>query len=108
MPLVDIRFVPQSKRYQWNKDVLETTYGDRYHWVQELGNTLYREALTSTFTEPKIELYKPKEGLEMLMDILEEHGHAAIFCACSNYERCHRAVVAKMAKDQYGVKIVHL
>jgi hypothetical protein len=107
-PLVDIRFTPNSKRWQYTQEVMKAQYGKNYIWIRELGNETYKESLSGKFTDPQIKLHNPRVGLNKLMDILEQHGHAAIFCACAKYEHCHRAFVAGLARQQYAVKVVHL
>lgn len=107
-PIVDVRFNPSSKRWQWNYDALVVSLGDRYTWIRELGNELYQEALSGKFTEPHIKLSSPEIGLVKLSEILHVKGRAAIFCACNDKKRCHRIEVARLASDQLHVKVVHL
>lgn len=109
IPLVDIRFNPTSKRWEWTQDSLQSRLASLYTWIPELGNELYKGALTGKFTEPRIKLHAPDTGLVRLKgEVLDKYGRAAIFCACANKTTCHRMTVAGLAQEQLGVKVVHL
>jgi hypothetical protein len=69
-PIIDIRFHPESKRYQWKKEALQKKLGTQYTWLQELGNEWYKQALTGAYTEPHIKLHAPDEGMVKLQNIL--------------------------------------
>src|SRR6266702_38632 len=84
VPIVDIRFSPTSRRYEWTQEALSKKLGSQYSWVQDLGNENYRAALSGKFTEPHIKLHAPDVGLARLQTVLGERGRAAIFCACAN------------------------
>ena len=107
-PVVDIRFSPYSRRWQYNQSVLSTRSGIIYHYIGELGNELYKEALTGNYTEPHVKLHDPECGLVKLQAILETHGRAALLCACASHTRCHRSTVADLARERLFVKIIHL
>lgn len=107
-PIVDVRYSPTSKRWEWTQEALSERLSWQYVWIQSLGNELYKEALSGKFTEPYIKLHAPDSGLARLKEVLDEHGRAAIFCACSNKAACHRMMVAELARKAYGVKVVHL
>lgn len=112
VPLVDIRYKPYSYTHpQWRKEYLEHLSGITYYWVPELGNELYREALSGTFQEPQIKLHSPEEGIRKMEEILQKHRHAAIFCACATPTSCHRSVVAHLLLEKVPdlkIKIVHI
>lgn len=107
-PLVDVRYHPASRNYRYTQDALQRRLGGLYVWIQELGNELYKEALTGAYDEPHIKLHAPDYGIARLQAVLEQHGRAAIFCACNNRIKCHRIAVAQLAKEQLGVKVYHL
>lgn len=107
-PIVDIRFNPDSKNWKWKQAAIAARDGIIYHHIQALGNDLYKDALSGQFTEPHIKLHDIDTGLAALGAILQEHGRAAIFCACSSKTKCHRIEVARLAKERLGVQIVHL
>jgi nicotinamidase-related amidase len=107
-PVVDVRYKPTSKRWQWTQEALQTRLCAQYTWIQELGNEMYLEALNGKFKEPHIKLHAPEIGLTKLKTILDEHGRAAIFCACASKKTCHRIAVAELAKEQFGVTVTHL
>lgn len=107
-PLIDVRMSPDSKNWRYTQDAMRNRSGIIYYHVGELGNELYKEALTGQFTEPHVRLHQPQEGLAKLKEILDTHGRAAIFCACSSHARCHREQIARLAQEQLHVKVIHL
>jgi uncharacterized protein (DUF488 family) len=108
IPIIDTRYTPDSKRWQWKKEHLERIQGLTYHWIQELGNLKYKEALTGKFTEQVIEIKDIDVGIQKLADVLKRHGKACLLCACADKNRCHRRIVAQEAKNQLGVNVVHI
>lgn len=107
-PIVDVRYSPNAKQYQWTKEALESRAGIIYYWLQDLGNELYKEALTGQFKEPHIRLHNKVNGLIELALILERHNRAALMCACSSKKICHRIEVAALARERLGIQVVHL
>jgi uncharacterized protein (DUF488 family) len=105
-PFVDVRFNPDDGTWQWKREYLRQQSGMRYHWIKNLGNSKYQASMQSA--EPIIEIADMDMGLEELAVILEQHGRAAIFCACADRKRCHRMTVAQEAQARLGVHIVHL
>jgi uncharacterized protein (DUF488 family) len=105
-PFVDVRFNPNDGKWQWKREYLRQQPGMRYHWIKNLGNAKYQASIQSA--EPIIEIVDMDAGLEELAPILDEHGRAAIFCACANGKRCHRMHVALAARERLGVQVVHL
>ena len=108
-PIVDVRFMPKSiGHYTWNKEALEQKEWLTYYWLQDLGNELYKDALTGQFQEPNIRLHDEVNGLIKLAAILDRHGRAALMCACSSKKTCHRIMVADLAKERLEVQVIHL
>jgi uncharacterized protein (DUF488 family) len=108
-PIVDVRYNPTSKRWEWTQEALRAKLGTLYIWIEELGNENYRAALSGKFTEPHIKLHAPERGIARLQTVLDERDRAAIFCACANKNTCHRMSVAALAQEQIpGLKVVHL
>lgn len=108
VPVVDIRYNPDSRRPEWKRAYLERVKGLSYQWIQDLGNELYKEAITGKFTEPHIKLHNSDRGIELLQQILVVHDHVAIFCACTS-RTCHRFTVAELAAIKMPeLKIEHL
>jgi uncharacterized protein (DUF488 family) len=107
-PIVDVRFSPDARQYQWTKEALESRAGIIYYWIRDLGNENYKSALTGKFQELRIKIHDKATGLIELSAILDEHGHAALMCACSSKKTCHRIEVASLAKERLGVQVIHL
>lgn len=108
IPLVDIRYKANSRRWQYGGTMLKQRLGDLYHWIPELGNENYVEALSGQWREPNVKLSDPEVGFARLKLILDANGRAAIFCACSSSKTCHRRLVAEMARERFGVQVTHL
>jgi hypothetical protein len=108
IPLIDIRFRPVAKNHRYMPDAFRSRPGAIYIYIHELGNENYKAALNGKFEETDILIPHMDVGLSCLNDVFDEHGKAAIFCACSSRKTCHRAVVAQAAHERYGVKVVHL
>jgi uncharacterized protein (DUF488 family) len=108
IPCVDIRYSPTSNKAACLGETLCQRDGIIYYAVPELGNKRYVENLNGTFQEAVIEIANLERGLDILKSILDEHGKAAIFCACASWEHCHRGLVADEAHNLFGLEIVHL
>jgi uncharacterized protein (DUF488 family) len=106
-PFVDVRNNPDDGKWEWKREYLRQQQSRMlYYWIKNLGNAKYQASMQSV--EPIIEIVDMDSGLEELAPILEEHGRAAIFCACANGKRCHRMHVALAARERLGVQVVHL
>ncbi len=82
--VVDSRFNPVSRwATQWSRIPLQRVLGDRYLWLQEFGNSAYKDN--------KIKLVNPASGLAYLESINESR--AIILCACADGQTCHRTQV---------------
>jgi hypothetical protein len=107
-PVVDIRYKPCSRHWQYNQDVLSCRSNLLYYWIEELGNEHYKEALTGRYSEPRIKLHNARAGLVRLKAILDQHGKAALLCACASPATCHRRMVADLAAKHLGCHVIHL
>lgn len=102
MMLMDIRLKPVSRwRPVWNRDALSAAWKRRYFWVGfKLGNKNYNNDLP-------IELVDPS-GVSSITELLRQDQSVVLLCACKDYERCHRKVVAELVRQQLpGVEIEH-
>jgi len=107
-PLVDIRYNPTSRHWQYTQDALSKRAGDLYFHLVELGNENYQSALDGKYQEPGVKFHDLETGLIRLSVLLSDYGRAAIFCACSSKKTCHRIRVAELAKERLGVWVIHL
>jgi uncharacterized protein (DUF488 family) len=107
-PVVDIRYKPVSRQWQYNQQVLSGRSGILYYWIEELGNERYKEALSGKYSEPRIKLHNVRAGLVKLKAILDRHGKAALMCACAAATTCHRRTVADLAAERLGYHVIHL
>jgi uncharacterized protein (DUF488 family) len=86
--VVDIRLVPQSRfTPQWRQKNLQTLFGENYLHIKELGN--------KGFKEKRIEIADPEAGFDILLQIKRD---MILLCACKDYEKCHRKVIAEELK----------
>lgn len=105
-PVVDVRFSPTSTKYAYTQEILRHRDNIIYYHIPDLGNEWYKEARKTS--GPYIQLHAQETGLAALKEILDAYGRAAIFCACNNKTTCHRMLVARLAHEQFGVKVIHL
>ena len=86
--VVDIRLVPQSRfTPEWRQKNLQTLFGESYLHIKELGN--------KGFKEKRIEIADLEIGLEVVTQIKQD---MILLCACKDYEKCHRKVIAEELK----------
>jgi uncharacterized protein (DUF488 family) len=97
--LFDIRFSPMSRIPHWRRSALESLLGDRYRWVQALGNRNYKNG-------GRIELVDYEAGLrEIETNLVMNNRPVILMCACKDYSLCHRSMLAVMlSKVGYKVK----
>lgn len=108
IPVIDIRYSATSNNKRYSGEAIAARKGIVYTHIPALGNTRYIENLNGSFVEPIIEIANMDAGLDVLYQIVMKHGNAAIFCACSSVERCHRKLVAQEAHNLFGWQVVHL
>lgn len=104
--LVDIRATPRCKwEPAFNRNSLAEDYRGQYLWLgDELGNKNYRPE----DREKGIQLVKPESGIPRLMLGLEKGFTLVLFCACREYESCHRHTVVDLLQARVpGLEIVH-
>jgi uncharacterized protein (DUF488 family) len=94
MILVDIRLAPRSRWFPgWNKNQLQTCWGDRYRHVPALGNVHYKDR------QKGIQLADAAAGVAWVVDVLQQGYDVVLLCACVNEATCHRALVAQLVHD---------
>lgn len=103
-PVVDIRKIPTSKRYEWTQEALKAQSELLYYWIEDLGNN--NHALRGM---APIEIANMDRGMVELGRILNEHGRVCLMCACASPDACHRLTVADEAERRFpGVRVTHL
>ena len=108
IPLVDIRMSRYAgfTRDQWSDPFVEKV-APVYYWVQALGNSSYQESRQSQ--TPVLTYVNLEVGLARFDTILDDHGKAAICCACAGVNRCHRKDVAAHAQKRLScLRVFHL
>lgn len=98
VPIIDVRYSAASHNWRYTGDAIGRRNGIVYAHISELGNTRYIENLNGDFREPVVEIANLEAGLDALYTILMQHRQAAIFCACSSVEHCHRRLLAQEAR----------
>lgn len=90
--LIDIRFSTKSMRKPaWSGSALRARYGNRYLWIQELGNVNY-------YNGGPIKLHNPDDGISRLVRGLQKGYNLILLCTCSTHETCHRKEVVDRLK----------
>lgn len=100
--VIDIRFLPVSRRACWGLMDLRRTLveaGIAYASVRELGNVNFREPSLP------IQLKAPEPGMRLLMHALR-HGNQILLCGCKEFRGCHRVTVGELAARE-GVEVIH-
>lgn len=90
--IVDIRHSPRSRKPAWNRADLQAVLGDRYVHVPELGNTAHGTG--------RIAVADMDAGLARVRAI--ERPWAVLFCACREFNTCHRWTVHHSAVTKRG------
>ena len=97
--VVDTRYSPRSRDPQWARSALQRVLGDRYEWMPEFGNVLY--------TTDAIKLNDPEAGIDRIRPVIEDQP-VVLLCMCPRWSRCHRADVAALLSERFGVAVHHL
>ena len=108
--LIDIRLFAQSAGRGWPGSVLAARFGQHYQHVPALGN-LYEQSGTCA-----IQIADPSRGVQQALTLLERHqhrshanGHLLLLCACADWRRCHRQVVAHLLRGAIpGSQVAHI
>ncbi len=101
--LVDLRFSPASRwKPAWNRARLEQQWGTRQYLFlgHSLGNIHYQD-----HSKP-IELANRDRGVRLIKGLFEAGYTPVLFCACKDYDQCHRKVVVELLKE-YIPGLVH-
>ena len=127
--LIDTRHSPCASQlsptshygaHDWNLQTGDTgiaailqSHEIRYRWLVELGNpqkndhamTVLREHLASAD-----EKWPVNRGLALLAKILLASGPCALLCACADWRKCHRTVIAEAARERFpelAIEVAH-
>lgn len=85
--------------------------GIDYLWLVELGNpqktdpsmTILREQVTSCDHR-----WPVTRGLKLLAETLRQSGPCALLCACPDFRRCHRTVIADAVRERHPELVVEI
>ena len=99
--LLDTRYSPYSSwSPAWNRQELQTTYGERYRWDQRLGNVNYRRR------DCGIRLaYGHEQAIQEAAALLCQGTTIVLLCACADPRVCHRSYVAKLIQDAVNARL---
>ena len=104
--VIDVRSYPSSKRNpQFNRDAISQACADRgldYAWISTLGGKMgggIEQMLATPQGEAAIQ--------QLVAQYCQEGQLYVMMCAESDYQRCHRSVIASEVVRR-GVKVVHL
>ncbi len=93
--LIDIRYYPSSRwRPEWSRKRLMERFAQNYCHLRELGNVNYRSS------ELPIELLDAKVGISQIASLLFEGRDICLLCACADWQKCHRRVVAELLQNE--------
>ena len=98
--IFDCRYNPFVKSEDWSKSGLEIAFQNRYKWVKEFGNVLYKTN--------DILLNDLKRGLDKFEIVFKKNIPVILLCCCEKSEYCHRLVVAKHISKKFDLEIVNI
>lgn len=99
--LLDIRYVPTSRRPEWRREALRTLLGaGGYQHEPALGNANYKSSAP-------IRLAAPERALSPVARTLAQRP-VVLLCACRDWQTCHRAVAAAFLAERLGAPVEHL
>ena len=101
--IIDIRYYPSSRwRPEWSRKRLMERFASNYCHIRELGNVNYR------FPKLPIKLLDADFGISRIVSLLREGRDVCLLCACSDWRKCHRRVVAELLQNEIvGIQAVH-
>ena len=101
--VIDVRYRPfgRGRNQAWSRRTLQSRFSARYAWIEDLGNTIYRNG-------GQVVLAAPERGIERLRATVQEGLQPLLLCACESVADCHRTVVAAQLGTRFGWDVVHL
>ena len=100
--VIDVRFSPNSYSSFWGKDYLKDLFGDSYIHIKELGNKNYSDK-SLEFDIPGLE-----NGSKKVIELLEMGFDCILMCSCSDYNKCHRKIVAEYICEKTNCELINL
>ncbi len=102
--LVDIRYFPSSRwKPEWSRKQLIERFAPNYWHVRELGNVNHH-----SFDQP-VQLLDARQGVSRIVPLLRQGRDICLLCACADWHRCHRRMVAELLQRELGdIQLVHL
>ncbi len=101
--LVDIRYSRRSYLDEWSGSSLRRHFRQSYHAVPELGDVNHLAPANP------VQLADPTTGLAKVGLLLEAGMDCLFVCACPDWQRCHRRLVATLLKQVYPtLEVTHL
>jgi uncharacterized protein (DUF488 family) len=99
--VIDVRFSPFSKMPWWTKKALSNELGESYIHMGKLGNINYN-SVNSLIKIADI------ETCEKVIQIMNKGFVCILLCACDEYDKCHRKIVAEEIQKRTDCKIRQL
>jgi hypothetical protein len=101
--LVDIRSSRRSYLDEWSGSFLRRHFRSSYHAVPELGD------VNHLAPENPMQLADPATGLAKVTTWLEAGIDCLLLCACPQWQRCHRRLVAALLQQvSSALEVTHL
>lgn len=88
--------------------------GIDYRWLVELGNPQKNDPKMAVLKEQIASCdnkWPVNRGLGLLLTILVEGKPSALLCACADWRKCHRTVIAEALRERYTkleIEVVHV
>ena len=99
--VIDIRYSANAFLPFWTKKYLQKMFGDRYKHIPQLGNKNYR------YRGFQIEIDDINK-CNIVIDLMRSGTNCILLCACVDYEKCHRKIVAEEIQKRIQCEIKEL
>lgn len=96
--VIDVRLKPYTSFTGWSRGELQDYFGERYRWVEWLGNVNYGGG--------PVQLRDADYGLQLVAPILQKQS-VILLCGCADLRQCHRREVAHLLAEATGCPVEH-
>lgn len=100
--IIDIRYSPNSYSSFFNSKYLGDIFGNSYIHVPELGNKNYKNP------EKEFDIVDIEAGIKKIEEYTGLGFNCVLLCACYDFDKCHRKLVADKIKEKLNCEIIHI
>ena len=100
--IIDVRYNPSSYNPFWNKKYLQESFHTSYIHVPELGNKNYAHP------DKEFDIVDIEAGSRVVREYLDLGMNCLLLCACEDFEKCHRYIIAQYIAEKENIQAIHL